>query len=98
MPDESVPTFGWRGYEWRKPAIRCVSCNRKVRRGVININDEPESGPPARVMCWSCYHSLDERVNVPESVEGVDIYGTTDDELPGMWSTSDYTGGKDDLS
>ena len=57
-----VPTFGWTKYTWQKPARRCRLCPRKVRRGIINIHDKGrEFHPDFRVICLTCYDSLDDR-------------------------------------
>ena len=59
LPNDGVPTFGFRQYAF-KPKRRCVSCNRRVYVGIINLNDEGrEHEPDFRVMCTSCYRALD---------------------------------------
>lgn len=61
-PDPGVTTFGWIRVTV-SPKRQCVTCNRKVYVGIVNIRDQH-----GKIMCLRCFDNLDEGQLVPDDL------------------------------
>lgn len=61
---QNVPTFGFVRHLSRAKRP-CVTCNRRVYVGIVNIHD-----PDGKMMCTRCYDALDDS---PTSFEDAEL-------------------------
>ena len=65
-PDPDVATFGWIRVTI-SPKRQCVTCNRKVYVGIVNIHDQG-----GKIMCLRCFEALDDEESVvPDDLRGI---------------------------
>lgn len=63
---DNVPTFGFLPMQFRDKR-QCAACNRKVWRGIVNINN-----PDGTCVCHSCADSWDDGPTSFEQAVGIE--------------------------
>lgn len=66
-----------------------------VEKAVENydpLNASTAENTPEKLACWAI-HCLLQRDPYDRLAETLELFHLSDDELPGMWSRSDFTGG-----
>jgi hypothetical protein len=57
VPNDGVPTYGWRFETLRRRKVRCAICHRWKRYGVV-AHDADVTDPSLKLVCKQCYDEM----------------------------------------